>query len=316
MIMNIIINSLKRVQISFIYGKILANPDSSFVPHAGLWYTFGRNKMLIDSHCHLNFDIFDEDRAEVLARAKAAGIVACINPGISLPDSQQAVNLTETIPNLYAAIGFHPNYAAEFDQTAMAQLRTLASRPRVVAIGEIGLDYYWDKAPRPMQRRVFEQQLALAKELGKPVIIHQRETAVDTMAILRRWGAGQNHPGLVLHSFSGDRAMAEEALELGFYIGISGPVTFKNARDLPEIVAAVPLERLLVETDAPFLTPHPYRGKRNEPAHVKLVAERVAALKGLPLAEVSRRLTENTIALFRLPASLMSDTGLSVPTSI
>lgn len=272
--------------------------------------------MLIDSHCHLNFNVFDDDRTEVLARAKAAGIVAWINPGINLSDSEQVVNLAESIPHLYAAIGFHPNDAANFDETALAQLRTLANRSKVVAIGEIGLDYYWDKAPRPVQRQVFEHQLALAKELGKPVIIHQRETAVDTMAILRRWGAGQNHPGLVLHSFSGDRAMAEEALQLGFYIGISGPVTFKNARDLPEIVAAMPLERLLVETDAPFLTPHPYRGKRNEPAHVKLVAERVASLKGLPVAEVNRRLTENTVALFKLPASLLSDPDPSAPMPI
>ncbi|MBI1879832.1 MAG: TatD family hydrolase [Chloroflexi bacterium] len=270
--------------------------------------------MLIDSHCHLNFNAFDQDRAEVLARAAAAGVVACINPGINLADSQQVVNLAETIPDLYAAVGFHPNDAANFDETALAQLRSLANRPKVVAIGEIGLDYYWDKAPRPVQRQVFEQQLALAKELGKPVIIHQRETAADIMAVLRRWGAGQNHPGLVLHSFSGDRAMAEEAIELGFYIGISGPVTFKNAHDLPEIVVAMPLERLLVETDAPFLTPHPYRGKRNEPTYVKLVAERVAALKGLPLAEVSRRLTENTVSLFKLPVSLLPAPDLPAST--
>lgn len=262
--------------------------------------------MLIDSHCHLNFNAFDEDRANVLARAKAAGIVACINPGINLPDSQQVVNLAATIPDLYAAVGFHPNDAADFDDQALDQLRTLAGRPKVVAIGEIGLDYYWDKVPRPVQQRVFEQQLALAKELGKPVIIHQRDSAADTMAVLRQWGAAQAHPGLVLHSFSGDQAVAEEAVGLGFYIGISGPVTFKNARDLPGIVAALPLDRLLVETDAPFLTPHPYRGKRNEPAHVRLVAERIAALKGLPLAEMSRCLTENTVTLFKLPASLLA----------
>ncbi|MBE7470249.1 MAG: hydrolase TatD [Anaerolineae bacterium] len=255
--------------------------------------------MLIDSHCHLNFDAFAEDRAEVLARAKAAGVVAFINPSTDLDDSRQVVALAETVPNLYAAIGFHPNAAAKFDAAALAHLRVLAGQPKVVAIGEIGLDYHWDEAPRPVQRRVFEQQLALAKELNKPVIIHQREAAVDTMAVLREWGAGQTHPGLVLHSFSGDRAMAEEAIELGFFLGISGPVTFKNARDLPEIVAAAPLDRLLVETDAPFLAPHPFRGKRNEPAHVKLVAERVAALKALSLAEMSQHLTANTLILFK-----------------
>jgi len=255
--------------------------------------------MLIDSHCHLNFDAFVEDRAEVLARAKAAGIVAFINPSTDLNDSQEVVTLAETIPSLFAAIGFHPNAAAKFEAATLTRLRVLAGQPKVVAIGEIGLDYHWDEAPRPVQRRVFEQQLALAKELNKPVIIHQREAAADTMAVLREWGAGQTHPGLVLHSFSGDKAMAEEAVELGFYLGISGPVTFKNARELPEIVAAAPLDRLLVETDAPFLAPHPFRGKRNEPAHVKLVAERVAALKALSLAEMSQYLTTNTLTLFK-----------------
>lgn len=271
--------------------------------------------MLIDSHCHFNFNAFDQDREEVLVRARAAGVVALINPGTDLADSRQIVTLAEKNPNLYAAVGFHPNDAASFDETALAELHTLAGYPKVVAVGEIGLDYHWDKAPRPVQWRVFEQQLALAKEVGKPVIIHQREAAADTMAVLRQWGAGQKHPGLVLHSFSGDRAMAEEALELGFYLGVSGPVTFKNARDLPEIVIATPPERLLVETDAPFLAPHPFRGKRNEPAYVKLVAERIAALKGLSLAEMSRRLTENTVALFRLPASLLSNPDLSTFTS-
>ena len=256
--------------------------------------------MLIDSHCHLTFNAFDEDRLEVLARAAEAGVVAIINPGTDLEDSREIVAQTEEIPHLYAAIGFHPNDAGDFDRAALAELRDLASHSKVVAIGEIGLDYYWDKAPRPLQKEVFEQQLALAKEIGKPVIIHQREAAADTMEILGRWAAGRDHPGLVLHSFSGDLTMAEAALELGFYIGLSGPVTFKNARDLPDIVAALPAERLLVETDAPFLSPHPFRGRRNEPARVKLIAERIAELQNRSFLEMSRRLTENTIELFNL----------------
>jgi TatD DNase family protein len=260
--------------------------------------------MLIDSHCHLNFTAFDEDRGQVLAQAAAADVLAIINPGINLEDSRQVVGIAAEIPALYAAVGIHPNDAGDFDQATVGHLRDLAGQPKVVAIGEIGLDYYWDETPRPVQRRVFEQQLALAKELDMPVIIHQRESAADTMAVLRSWAAGQAHPGLVLHSFSGDRAMAEEAIQLGFFIGITGPVTFKNARDLPEIVAALPLDRLLVETDAPFLSPHPFRGKRNEPARVKLVAERVAELHGVSLAKMSRRLTRNTISLFRLPLEL------------
>jgi TatD DNase family protein len=257
--------------------------------------------MLIDSHCHLNFNAFDQDRAQVIAQAKEAGVVAFINPGTNLDDSRQVVALAEEFPELYAAVGVHPNDAAAFDQTALAQLRELAAHPKVVAIGEIGLDYYWDEAPRPVQRQVFEQQLALAKEIGKPVIIHQRDSAADTMDVLRLWGANGDHSGLALHSFSGDQAMAEEAIDLGFYIGLSGPVTFKNARELPGIVASLSPERLLVETDAPFLSPHPFRGKRNEPARVKLIAERVAELQNLTLAEMSRCLTENTISLFKLP---------------
>lgn len=256
-------------------------------------------EMLIDSHCHLNFNAFDDDRSEVIARAKETGVVAIINPATNLADSRQIVALAEAIPELYAAVGFHPNDAADCNDEALTQLRELAGHPKVVAIGEVGLDYYRDEAPRPVQRRVFERQLALASEVGKPVIIHQRDSAADAMAVLRQWGAKRDHAGLVLHSFSGDREMAEEALDLGFYIGISGPVTFKNVRDLPEIVAALPSERLLVETDAPFLSPHPFRGKRNEPARVKLIAERVAELKKRSLAEMSRRLSENTVSLFK-----------------
>ncbi len=257
--------------------------------------------MLIDSHCHLNFNAFDDDRAEVLARAAEAGVVALINPATNLGDSRQIVTMSEQIPNLFATVGIHPNDAGGVDEATLEHLHQLAQHRRVVAIGEIGLDYYWDSAPRPVQQQVFEQQLALAKAVGKPVIIHQRDAVADTMAILRRWAATGDQPGLVLHSFSGDLAMAKEALALGFYIGISGPITFKNARDLPEIVAAVPLNRLLVETDAPFLSPHPFRGKRNEPARVKLIAEKIAGLRGLPFAELSQQLTANTVKLFNLP---------------
>lgn len=257
--------------------------------------------MLIDSHCHLNFDAFAEDRADVLARARAAGVIALVNPATNLDDSRQIVTMAAEIPELYAAVGVHPNEAGGFADFSLVQLRELAGQPKVVAIGEIGLDYYWDEAPRPVQRRVFEQQLILARDVGRPAIIHQREAAADTMAVLRQWAAEPDRPGLVLHSFSGDLAMAVEAVELGFYIGITGPVTFKNTRELPGIVAALPPERLLVETDAPFLSPHPFRGKRNEPARVNLVAERVAELRGVTLAELSRQLTQNTISLFNLP---------------
>ncbi len=258
--------------------------------------------MLIDSHCHLNFNQFDPDRAEVVRRAVEEGVIGFINPSVDLQDSRQVVALATEMPTLYAAIGFHPNDAAKFNEEDLAELRDLATHPKVVAIGEIGLDYHWDSTPRPVQRHVFEQHLNLARELGKPVIIHQREAAADTMAMLRSW-AGQ-HPKSknlgVLHSFSGDVAMAEEAVALGFYLGISGPVTFKNARDLPAVVTMIPLNRLLGETDAPFLAPQPFRGKRNEPAHLRLIAEKIAALRHISFVEVSDTLLNNTISLFNL----------------
>jgi TatD DNase family protein len=257
--------------------------------------------MLIDSHCHLNFIAFNPDRPDVVARAVTAGVAAFINPATNVADSRQIVALAAEIPELYAAVGVHPTEANTWNEATLAQVRHLAGQPKVVAMGEIGLDYYWDAAPRPMQRQVFEQQLTLARDLNLPVIVHQREAAADTMAILRQWAAGGQHPGLALHAFSGDQAMAEEAVALGFYIGVAGPVTFKNARDLPGIVAALPADRLLVETDAPFLSPHPFRGKRNEPARVKLVAERVATLRNLPPEVMYRQLTENTLSLFKLP---------------
>jgi TatD DNase family protein len=273
---------------------------------------------MIDSHCHLDFPDFDEDRDEVLARAIEAGVTTVINPGTDLESSRRALALTERYDNVYAAVGVHPHDASTLDRQALAELHQLASHPKVVAIGEIGLDYYRDLSPRAQQRVAFQAQLALAADLDRPVIIHQRESADDVMAALRDWAMG-GHPGCVLHAFSGDEAMADEAVSLGFFIGVGGPLTFKNERRLPEIVTRLPLGCLLVETDAPYLAPHPYRGRRNEPAYVALVVKRLAELQSihrvqtacqvpaggetyeLSLDEVSLHLTENTQRLFRLP---------------
>jgi TatD DNase family protein len=286
---------------------------------------------MIDSHCHLDFPDFDEDRDEVLARAGEAGVTTIINPGTDLESSRRALALTERYDNVYAAVGVHPHDASTLDRQALAELRQLASHPKVVAIGEIGLDYYRDLSPRAQQRAAFQAQLALAADLDRPVIIHQRESADDVMAALRDWATG-GYPGCVLHAFSGDEAMADEAVSLGFFIGVGGPLTFKNARRLPEIVAGLPLSCLLVETDAPYLAPHPYRGKRNEPAYVALVVKRLAELlsthgvqgarqvpirdevpavgavpaglelHGVSFEELSLHLTDNTQHLFRLPS--------------
>jgi TatD DNase family protein len=254
---------------------------------------------MIDSHCHLDFPQFDQDRDEVLARALEAGLVAIVNPGTDLESSRRALALAERCDTIYAAVGVHPHDASTLDPQTLAELRQLAAYPRVVAIGEIGLDYYRDLSPRAEQRAAFEAQLALAAELGLPVIIHQRESATDVMAALRDWAAG-GHAGCVLHAFSGDAAMAHEAVELDFHIGVGGPLTFQNARDLPEIVSDLPVECLLVETDAPYLAPHPYRGRRNEPAYVRLVAERLAELRQMPLDALARQATANAGRLFRL----------------
>jgi len=198
----------------------------------------------------------------------------------------------------------HPHDAKKLDCAALAELRELAQRPKVVAIGEIGLDYYRDLSPRPIQRKAFQAQLAWAAKLGKPVVIHDRDAHSKVMEILSDWAQGMADSNLagrlgVLHTFSGDLAMAEEAIDLGFYISISGPVTYKNARELAEIVRELPLERILVETDCPFLTPHPHRGKRNEPAYVRLVAERIAFLKGMEAEELAQATTANAKRLFR-----------------
>jgi TatD DNase family protein len=260
---------------------------------------------LIDTHAHLDFSQFDADRQAVIERAKAAGVEGIINVGTDISSSRRAVALAAEHDLIYAAVGMHPHDARKLDGTALAELRELAQQPTVVAVGEIGLDFYRDLSPRDVQRRAFQAQLAWATKLGKPVIIHDRDAHDEIMAILADWAAGLKDSPLagrlgVLHTFSGDLAMAEQAMDLGFYISISGPVTYKNARRLPEIVQALPLNRLLVETDCPYLAPHPHRGKRNEPAYVRLVAERIARLRGMPHDLLNQTMTTNAERLFDL----------------
>ncbi len=253
---------------------------------------------LIDSHCHLDLAQFDEDRDAVLNRAQQTGVNRLINPATDLPSSRRAVTLATRYKSVFAAIGFHPYDAPLVDDHTLAELTALAQNPKVVAIGEIGLDYYRDRAPKTAQFTAFERQLQLAESLKLPVIIHQREAAADTMSILRAWVSGGSATGAVLHAFSGDVAMAEEAVSLGFYLGIGGPLTFKNARFLPDVVTHVSPKNLLVETDAPFLSPHPFRGKRNEPARVTLVAHKMAELLATDTASLAQQLTKNTERLF------------------
>ena len=260
---------------------------------------------MIDTHCHLNFDSYDNDRDQVIERAAAAGVRRIINPGIDEATSRTAIDLTRRYEQVYAAVGVHPNDTTTFSEADLGWIERLAQEAKVVAIGEIGLDYHWDDSPKEAQFKAFEAQLALAAKLELPVIIHNREASEDVMAILESWTHDlpptlRNRPG-VLHSFSAPKAIAERALTAGFYLGFTGPITFKNADDLRRIATAVPLDRLLVETDAPFLTPTPHRGKRNEPAYIPLMVARLASLHIIPVEEMVAATTTNAEHLFRLP---------------
>lgn len=260
---------------------------------------------LIDTHCHLDFDRYEEDRAEVIQAALEAGVTRIINPGTEFASSQAALHLADEYAGIYAAIGVHPNSTVGWSPEILAGIESLIGHPKIVAIGEIGLDYYWDKAPKDVQHTAFKEQLALAARLELPVIIHNREASADVMAVLREWVSDlpeslQTRPG-VLHSFSASLNIAVEALELGFYLGFTGPITFKKADDLRAIAARIPLDKILVETDGPFLTPHPYRGKRNQPAYVQYVAERLAAIHQMDMETFAAQTTRNAEALFNLP---------------
>jgi TatD DNase family protein len=253
---------------------------------------------LIDTHCHLDFDRFFDDRDAVVQRAFEAGVTRIIVPAIDLQNCPTVLQLADQYPGVYAAIGVHPNSTAGWQDSWIGELRELARHEKVVAIGEIGLDYYWDKSPKATQHRALSLQLQLATELNLPVIIHNREASDDVIHLLTESPLqGREAPG-VLHSFSGSWQTAVSALSLGYYLGFTGPVTFKKAGELREQVARVPIDRLLVETDAPFLTPHPHRGKRNEPAYVTYVAEQIAAVRGLATAVLAQHSTTNALRLF------------------
>ncbi|MGE5653570.1 MAG: TatD family hydrolase [Bacillota bacterium] len=252
---------------------------------------------LIDSHAHLDDRKYDEDRLAVLARALEAGVKTIINIGYDLRSSAASVCLTHDHPFIYAAVGFHPSDSKGYTDQAEEQLRTWCqTEPKVVAVGEIGLDFHWDNSPRDVQREVFRRQIRLAKEVNKPIVVHDREAHGEIMDILREESAAE--AGGVLHCFSGSLEMAKVCLQMGFYISLAGPVTFTNAPKVREIAAKVPLDRLLIETDSPYLTPHPYRGQRNESAHVRLVAEAVASARGIPLEELAAATTANAKRLF------------------
>jgi len=253
--------------------------------------------MLFDSHAHLDDEKFDLDRHEVIQRALENGITTILNVGASMDSSARSMALAKEYECIYAAVGIHPHEAQNVEERDYDQLAIWSQETKVVAIGEIGLDYYYDFAPRDVQRAVFIRQLDVARQMHLPFIIHDRDAHGDVMEILKKEAKGL--PGL-LHCFSGSVEMAQEVVKLGLYVSIAGPVTFKNAAKLPEVVASVPLERLLVETDCPYLTPAPHRGKRNESAYVKFVAERVADLRELDLATLAKVTSDNAKRLFKI----------------
>ena len=251
----------------------------------------------IDTHAHLYDERYNDDRAEMIARAAEAGVAQIISMGDTMAASAQVVADAEQYPTLYAAVGVHPESACVLTDAERTQLLTWAKHPKVVAIGEIGLDYYWEKDPkaRALQRELFVTQLNLARAAGLPVCIHDREAHGDTLAILQ--AEGRDLTG-VLHCYSGSLETARELWKLGYYIGIDGPLTFKNAGKLPAIVREAPQDKLLIETDSPYLAPVPKRGKRNEPAYVTFVAAKIAELRGESVEEVARYTTENARRLY------------------
>lgn len=261
--------------------------------------------LLTDTHCHLNLHIFQEDMEEILERAWENGVGRILVPGIDLETSQAAVALAEEYPNLFAAVGIHPSSANTWTEDTLPVLHHLAQHPKTVAIGEIGLDYYRDRAPRWLQRDIFRAQLELAADLNLPVVVHNRDSFDDLWTELSGWqdelcrsgAAMAKHPG-VLHSFDGSAATANQVAAKGFYLGVSGPITYKNAIERQNTVAGLPLDRVLIETDAPYLPPHPHRGQRNEPAYVALVAEKVSSLHGISLDAAAQATWENAAQLF------------------
>ena len=257
--------------------------------------------MLFDTHAHLHFPEFADDLPAVLQRARAAGVRWMLTIGTSVETSRAAVALAEQEADVYAAVGIHPHDASEADDAAFEELQRLAeSSARVVAIGETGLDFFRNLSPREVQTEVFRRQLDLARQVRKPALIHCRDAHPETLEILRVEGVRE--VGGIMHCFSGDEAVARQCLDLGLLISLAGPITYPNARKLPAVVKMVPPDRLVVETDSPFLPPQPYRGKRNEPAYLPITAARVAELRGVPVEELGAQMTANALALFGIPA--------------
>lgn len=257
----------------------------------------GRDPVLFDTHAHLNDEKFNEDQAETIERARRNGVSYICNIGYDRKSIETTLDLARRYDFIYAAIGWHPQEAIHMKEGDLDWIENLArTEKKVVAIGEIGLDYYWDTSPKELQQEVFRQQIQMAKRLNLPIIIHDRDAHQDLLTIMREEKAEE--VGGIMHCFSGSPEMAKECIDLNFYISLAGPVTFKNAHKPKEVAKMVPLDRLLIETDCPYLTPHPYRGKRNESGYVRLVAEEVAILKDISFEKLAEITTKNAKIIF------------------
>jgi len=254
----------------------------------------------------LDFTVFNDDREEVIDRARQIGIERILNPGIDIASSRSAIELAERHKEIFASVGIHPNSALSWNTRSLEELEEMALHTKVVAIGEIGLDYYRDRAPRQLQLNVFQFQLELAARMGLPIVVHNRQASSDVYSILHQWCVDLRlmgnplwkHPG-VLHSFSDDDEQAQKVIADNFMIGVTGPITFNNAQVVQKMASHTSCDHLMIETDAPFLTPHPFRGTRNEPAHVRLVAGKIAQLKGVDIAIIEEKTSDNADRLFK-----------------
>ena len=254
--------------------------------------------MLFDTHAHYYDGRFDPDREELLASLPGRGVELALCPGCDLSSSRACIALSERFPHIYAAVGVHPEDCGDWEDGFLWELRSLAAHAKVRAIGEIGLDYYWkENPPKALQQNVFLRQLELAQSLSLPAIVHDREAHGDCLALVKEFPQVTG----VFHCYSGSVAMALELVELGWYLGFDGPITYKNAKKAPEVISAVPLERILVETDAPYMAPEPFRGRRNDSTYVYRMAETIAQIKGLPVETVAAQTTANGRRLFRIP---------------
>ncbi len=254
--------------------------------------------MIVDTHCHLDFHQFAEELDAVVARAVEAGVRKIIVPAVALGDIPQVLALADRYQYVYTAVGIHPNSTADLPPDWLEQIRDYAAHPKVIAIGEIGLDYYWDASPQQVQHEALAAQLELAFDLALPVIIHNRDASADVLRLLGESSLRDVEKPGVLHSFMGDWDTAVDAVEMGYFLGFTGPITYKKNDELRDIVREMPIDRILVETDAPFLAPQARRGQRNEPAYVKFICDYIAELRGLTPDMMANVTTENAACLF------------------